>query len=471
MGDKRQEKTNLWKALLVNANHEVQTFLMDSVSDYGYEPVVCRDEGTAWRCFEELHPRLVVLDLDHTEAVGVDLCRRIRLSPLGKYVAILVLSSGDRPEDFEEAISAGADQFFPKPLRPKVFAAYLIALHAKLQQLRDLQESDSRIAIYENELEAANDQLQEAIGRANQLAMEAELAYLELNQVFRNAADGIRVIDKNMNVLRFNRTFMGVSEAPEDEVLQRKCHDSFTCSLCRTEDCPLPHVLGGQDRFAREVSKKGRDGETTHYIITAIPFRAPDGELVGIVEYILDITARVRAEEALKESEKRYRELSQVDELTKLYNKRFFKKQLSCEIAHSIRYKQALSLLILDIDNFKHHNDTYGHPEGDKVLAKLGEIIRTTVRTTDWACRYGGEEFSVLLPSTRGEDAFNVAERIRKAVEREVFRPGRGIEVTKTVSIGATQYVEGEEQEKLIARADRNLYAAKKQGKNRCLAE
>ena len=123
--------------------------------------------------------------------------------------------------------------------------------------------------------------------------------------------------------------------------------------------------------------------------------------------------------EQLRKSEQRFRELSITDDLTQLYNSRHFYHQLDEEIERTNRYRHPLSLLMLDLDNFKKYNDAFGHIAGDEVLATAGEILRDSLRKTDSAYRYGGEEFAILLPETKGEEALNFAERIRQAFERQ----------------------------------------------------
>ncbi len=155
-----------------------------------------------------------------------------------------------------------------------------------------------------------------------------------------------------------------------------------------------------------------------------------------------------------------------MDELTGLFNKRQFNKTLQIEIDRAKRYGNDLSLIIMDIDNFKHHNDTYGHAEGDKVLARLGEIIADSVRSSDQASRYGGEEFTVILPNTDGNNATVVAEKIRVALAEEDFFPVKNEKVNKTLSLGLTQYIADDDIESFVKRADAKLYEAKNQGKN-----
>jgi diguanylate cyclase (GGDEF)-like protein len=160
--------------------------------------------------------------------------------------------------------------------------------------------------------------------------------------------------------------------------------------------------------------------------------------------------------------------LSITDGLTKLYNSRYFYNQLKIEIDRTTRYQRPLSLLLLDIDNFKEYNDTHGHLEGDKILIRLGQVIRSCLRKMDSAYRYGGEEFTVILPETEGDEAATVAERIRAAVEIERFYPQREDEpVAITISIGVTEFNWQEEIALFVQRADKAMYQSKQAGRNR----
>jgi diguanylate cyclase (GGDEF)-like protein len=187
--------------------------------------------------------------------------------------------------------------------------------------------------------------------------------------------------------------------------------------------------------------------------------------------YGRDITDRKRAEEALRESEKKYRELSIIDDLTQLYNSRYFHQQLRMEIDRVNRYGQPLTLLLLDLDDFKRFNDAYGHVEGDQVLMRLGEVVKRCLRKTDFAYRYGGEEFTILLPMTTGADGAITAERIRSEFKKETFSPVLGQDVHVTVSIGLAQYKPQEDMQVFVHRVDQLMYQAKENGKNRVCSE
>ncbi len=161
-------------------------------------------------------------------------------------------------------------------------------------------------------------------------------------------------------------------------------------------------------------------------------------------------------------------ELTIVDELTGLYNFRYFSRKLSAEIRRAERYKQFLSLIMVDIDWFKRCNDNYGHLFGNRVLQDLAQRIKESVRDVDVVCRYGGEEFAVILPQTQKADAQTIGERIRHKVESADFiSDAKDPRVKITVSLGVASYPEnGKATKELIEKVDRALYLAKGRGKN-----
>jgi len=174
---------------------------------------------------------------------------------------------------------------------------------------------------------------------------------------------------------------------------------------------------------------------------------------------------RREREEALHR-ERRYQLLSITDSLTGLYNVRYFRNQLPLEISRVESIGIPLSLLMLDIDDFKQYNDTQGHPAGDRLLGAFGILIQSSIRDGDTACRYGGDEFAVILPGIDSQAAVDVAERIRRGLEQMEYNTGSRTG-SVTVSVGIAQYQSGQDFSALIDQADCALYQAKKQGKNR----
>jgi diguanylate cyclase (GGDEF)-like protein len=160
--------------------------------------------------------------------------------------------------------------------------------------------------------------------------------------------------------------------------------------------------------------------------------------------------------------------LATTDTLTGLNNHREFRRRLQEEVDRSQRYKHPLSLILVDLDHFKRVNDTQGHPAGDAILAQVGSVLRRCSRGTDVAARYGGEEMAILCPETRPDEALILAERIRDAIQRAVFRLPTGGELNITISLGIASVPDhGRDAQELIDAADRALYDAKSSGRNR----
>ncbi len=167
-----------------------------------------------------------------------------------------------------------------------------------------------------------------------------------------------------------------------------------------------------------------------------------------------------------------YQELALLDELTQIYNRRYFDELLKREIDRSARYFQKFSLLMVDIDDFKRCNDTHGHIAGDKVLKKIAQILIQKTRNTDFVARYGGEEFVIIAPCTDKRGAATIAARLVAIVGKEEIVIGGTSKIGGiTISVGISTFGEdASEREKLIQSADAALYQAKKLGKNRvCL--
>ncbi|NBD12173.1 MULTISPECIES: GGDEF domain-containing protein [Corallococcus] len=189
-----------------------------------------------------------------------------------------------------------------------------------------------------------------------------------------------------------------------------------------------------------------------------------NGDLVKIGRTIFKFIAGGNIEAAYHDEIYR---LTTMDGLTQIYNRRYFDEQLDREISRSRRYERVLSLVMLDLDHFKEVNDTYGHLAGDSVLKQLASTVRTRIRREDVFARYGGEEFALLLPEIHLTGARQLAEKVRKLVERQRFEFDKQV-IPVTLSVGvATLEPHHREPSELVRAADEHLFEAKSQGRNR----
>jgi diguanylate cyclase (GGDEF)-like protein len=207
------------------------------------------------------------------------------------------------------------------------------------------------------------------------------------------------------------------------------------------------------------------DNEVTGVLFVASP--RPDAYSPRNQETLSAIgqTAAIAIENA------RYYEMATVDQLTRLYLKDYFHQRIDEELNRARRYGHAFSVLMMDIDSFKLLNDTHGHLAGDRFLQRVGEVIKSSLRSHDIPCRYGGEEFAILLPETEPPEAILIAERIRRTVADIRIREGRRT-VGTTISIGISSYPRSARRSAtdLLRKADAALYQAKREGKDKVIA-
>ncbi len=210
-----------------------------------------------------------------------------------------------------------------------------------------------------------------------------------------------------------------------------------------------------------EIRLRHKNGNWRTFDVTASNL-IHDNQIEYAIVNLHDITERKKVLDDLHESRQRYRELSIIDDLSHLYNSRHFYAQLKKEIERSNRYDQPLTLLLMDLDKFKDYNDTYGHLEGDNVLSRFGQLIKKCLRENDSAYRYGGEEFTVLLPMTTDKEGIAIAQRVQTELSKENFSPFPNKKVYLTVSIGLSQYQSKEDIKSFVQRVDQLMYKVKK---------
>ena len=240
-------------------------------------------------------------------------------------------------------------------------------------------------------------------------------------------------------------------------------------------DVDMPNMTGLEVCRRLKEDPATADTPVIFLSVAAAVYTKVSGFDVGAVDYITkpfdtaELRARVRA--ALRT--KRYVDMlgikAQVDALTGLWNRGYFNQRLADEVAASQRYGRTLTLIMLDLDHFKRINDEHGHPFGDRVLQSVGEMLSATMRATDAPCRYGGEEFAVILTETDINGARLAAERLRVGISKMSLISGSEVvSVTASMGIASTTAQAASELSvrSLLARADEALYSAKRAGRN-----
>lgn len=274
-----------------------------------------------------------------------------------------------------------------------------------------------------------------------------ENSYLEfLNRKIRHAREVLDFLPE---------TIVEVIDVAGEQVIQwcnRKTRQEFGMDMA---NLPVTSLIPGETwaRVYTDIVEQGRI-EKAKVEIGCRTFELSASYMKmqreGIIQAILiDITSEVK--------------MSTRDFLTGIYNRRKFDEILNIEIERAKRYERLLSIGILDIDNFKTVNDTYGHQAGDAVLQELTRLVAQYIRGVDYLARYGGEEFVVLAPDTDLAGMYQIAEKLRQAVEAHTFPSQNRI----TISLGIAQFAPGEKTTTFIERADAALYRAKANGKNR----
>ena len=351
-----------------------------------------------------------------------------------------------------------------------VFKAATILIAGYIVTAANQRQSDreSHLESSQRDVVDLNDQLSRRLGELHAISEITEVIHstLDFEQV------GPLVLDILSKVIDLPSSCMFVIDKDNDETL-------FSASEGLSETAARSY----SDRWALSAAT-GDTGSDELFACTTIldhkrlmvVFCAPGDRLERMSEEDRLVLQAVASElvVAVENSElyKLTKRLSITDELTSLYNYRYLQQRLDEEIERARRYSRSLSLLMLDADDFKRFNDTYGHIAGDQALAEIAVVLRTAVREIDVVCRYGGEEFSVILPETDAEGAFVLAEKIREAWGSHRFADAdgnRGVELT--VSIGLATYPStATDQEDLLRQADDALYAAKNTGRDRVRA-
>lgn len=421
-----------------------------------YDVITASNGEDALKIIEAEHPDIVLLDVMMPGMDGFEVCRIMRKNPDIAHIPVVLVTALDQPEDRVEGLKAGADDFLTKPVND-------VALCARVKSLVRLKMMTDELMLRQSTGEQMG-LLQKEEGLADSISgriLVVEDRHVAAQQVAQTLA-------KNNDV---------VVESVGQEVLIKARSDDFDVIIVS---------LNLQEEDGLRLCSQLRTIEATRG--TPILAISDEGEMkrllraldLGVNDYVTrpldhnELTARVQTllrrkkyQDKLRENLQLSLELAISDQLTSLYNRRYMETHLGALVRRAKEQEKPLSILMMDIDHFKAVNDTYGHAVGDEVLIEFSSRLKRNVRGLDLACRYGGEEFVVVMPETDGAFAYMVAERLRQDVADLTFQTESGpLDITLSIGIAC---LEKEEQSgaEILKRADVALYKAKGEGRNR----
>jgi two-component system, cell cycle response regulator len=402
---------------------------------------------------------IVLLDVMMPGMDGFEVCRRLKANVRTQHIPVVMITALDQPSDRVRGLEVGADDFLTKPVDDVQLMARLkslVRLKSLTDELRARALTGQQIAI-EDALRAMD---KISTGGGSILIVDTDARHAERIRNYLLPEHRVDILtqpsDAVFQVTGADYELALVAMALTDFDPLRVCSQIRTLEQART----LPIIL-----IADEADKPR--------VVRALD--------LGVNDFIMrpvernELAARVRTQLRrqryaleLRQSVTNTMALAVTDDMTGLYNRRYFDRHMGIMLDKAQNQNRDMALMILDIDHFKAVNDGYGHDVGDAVLREFAGRLKRNIRGVDLACRFGGEEFVVLMPDTDFRQAEMVAERVRQAIADRVFEVGAGRPLSITVSAGvALNEAEADTPETLIKRADVALYRAKREGRNR----
>jgi two-component system cell cycle response regulator len=407
---------------------------------------------------------IILLDVMMPELDGFEVCRKIKSNPLTHHIPVVMVTALDQPSDRVRGLEAGADDFLTKPVTDIALISRVRSL-ARLKmvtdELRMRAVTSKEIGLQSPEREAVLD-----TGRGGRVLIvdDRQTSYERIVKTL--SAEHTVDVETNPNEALFrsaegNYDLVVVSLNLQDFDGLRLC--SQIRSLERTRNLPIL-ALAESDSTAKLA--RGLEIGVNDYLVRPID----KNEMLARVRTQIK---KKRYTERLRDNMQMSIELAITDGLTGLFNRRYMETHLGTLVDQSAARGKPITVLVLDIDYFKAINDSYGHDAGDDVLREFALRIRKATRNIDLACRYGGEEFVIVMPETDMAVATAVAERLRRRIATEPFaiqKGARHLEVTISIGISALSGVD-DDAAAILKRADQALYRAKRDGRNRVVPD
>ncbi|MDB5528692.1 MAG: PleD family two-component system response regulator [Devosia sp.] len=423
-----------------------------------YEVVTASSGPQALEICNNSDVDIVLLDVMMPDMDGFEVCRRLKSNPKTHHVPVLMITALDQPSDRVKGLEVGADDFLTKPVDDMQLMARvksLVRLKSLTDELRARALTGQQIAI--EDAMRVMDQITTTGGAILIVDTDARHAERIKGYLGEHKVDILtQPADAVFQVTGAQYELALVSMALDDFDPLRVCSQIRTLEHTRTLPIILMADEGDKPRVVRALDLGVND------------FISRPVERNELAARVRTQIRRQRYALELRQSVSNTMALAVTDDMTGLYNRRYFDRHLGVMLGKAQAQERDMAVMLLDIDHFKNVNDTHGHDIGDAVLKEFSLRLKRNIRGVDLACRFGGEEFVVLMPDTDFRQAEAVAERVREAVADRGFEVGTARPLTVTVSVGVTlQESLADTPETLIKRADVALYRAKREGRNR----
>jgi len=487
------------KILIVEDHSDMLLILKKYLTESRYETIGAENAEIGLELFDSEKPDLVLMDLMLPGMSGLEAISKIKAKEHdSQYTPIIVLTAKNEVNDIVTGLESGADDYIVKPFN-------FDELTARIRTALRLRELNDMLLNQSSQLEDANQQVTQLNQNLVSKNKELRRSVYNLHSLFEISMELNSILQLKRLINSILLTIIGqfscksalflYAKKPQYDCLEvmntKGLYEDDIKGLVVQKSDPLVEYFQTA-RYPAEMKDlidKVKDSEAAAaFEKLGIQLAAPTvihGKVEGLVCFgprikqknfqqhdiehisILNNIISISVSNATLYQE--VEQLSYTDAMTDLHNFRYFELRLKEEVIRHKRTDSGLSLLIMDVDHFKNYNDTLGHPAGDEVLRRLGQILKDTIRENDIAARYGGEEFAVILPAVQKEGALVLADRIRENIEQSYFMQQEIQPLGKiTVSIGAASMPDDtEDYKELITCADEALYEAKNSGRNR----
>ena len=469
-----EEPTPPPRILLADDDREFRARLTEALTRAGYQVSEVADGEAALEGVKRLHPDCVILDALMPLLDGYTVCRALKADPESAAIPILLLTALSRKEDLLEGLGAGAEDFIRKPFDMQELLARMEA------QLRVKQRHDA-LAKERNDLRALLDVSQ---------AVSSTLRSRDIFQIIvRETARIIESIRCSLVLIADDPRHAYVLASHDDTAVDRlKIQLAKYPEMQEAIRTRAPVLI--DDAHAHPLLAPVRDQMrrlplTSIYVLpvilrnqvigtlflrTAKALRLHSPRELKLCQVIADLAAtalqNAQTYENLEVNVAHLEQLTLLDDLTSLPNRRFLRKRIQEEFTRAQRHRHPLACVLYDLDNFKQVNDQWGHARGDEVLQQVAHLLRANLRASDVVARYGGEEFVALLPMTDEPGALAEARRICRVVQaHRLAGATRGVRLSVSAGVGVYPGPEIRTAEDLLSQADRALYRAKEVGK------